>query len=109
MAELDTLWGLVSIAGVIGGLGVPYLIIYWKRTNKFQDLTGFLSRLTLMQIDEKIAMLDGYIQAAPTWQTEIATSMTERIASDIRAISRIRNDILDDQQTKRSLHIEYSS
>lgn len=95
MVEVDTFWGLVSIAGVIGGLGVPYLIIYWKRTSKFQDMTGFLTRLTLMQIDEKIAILDGYIMDAPTWRPEKTASMTEKIASDIRAIVRIRNDILD--------------
>jgi hypothetical protein len=51
-----------------------------------------------MQIDEKIAVLDGYVVAAPTWQGEFVTQITDRIVSDIRAIARIRNDILDDQR-----------
>lgn len=98
MAEADTFWGLIGIALAIVALGIPYFLVYWKRTTKFQDLTGFLTRLTLMQIDEKIAILDGYIMDASTWQPEKAASMTGRIASDIRAIARIRNDILDDQK-----------
>jgi hypothetical protein len=61
-------------------------------------MTGFLTRLTLMQIDEKIAVLDAYILEAPTWQASIVVQKTERIVSDIRAISRIRGDILDDQR-----------
>jgi hypothetical protein len=42
--------------------------------------------------------LDGYVVAAPTWQGEFVTQITDRIVSDIRAIARIRNDILDDQR-----------
>ncbi|MFY9964383.1 MAG: hypothetical protein WAK50_01480, partial [Nitrososphaeraceae archaeon] len=56
MSDSGSYWGLIGIAGVIAGLGIPYLIIYWKRTTKFQDMTNFLTRLTLMQIDEKIAV-----------------------------------------------------
>lgn len=58
MYDSGTFWGLIGIVGVITGLGIPYLIIYWKRTSKFQDMTGFLARLTLMQIDEKIAVMN---------------------------------------------------
>jgi Na+/proline symporter len=97
MAEADTFWGLVSIAGVIAGLEAPYLVIYWKRTTKFREMTGFLTRLTLMQI-EKIAVLDAYVLEAPGWQAQFVAQITDRIVSDIRAISRIRNDILDDQR-----------
>jgi predicted membrane channel-forming protein YqfA (hemolysin III family) len=66
MFNEGTFWGLMGIVGVFAGLGIPYLIIYWKRTSKFQDMTNFLTRLVLMQIDEKIAVLDGYISYAPT-------------------------------------------
>jgi predicted membrane channel-forming protein YqfA (hemolysin III family) len=61
MLNEGTFWGLVGIAGVFAGLGIPYLIIYYKRTSKFQDMTNFLTRLVLMQIDEKIAVLDTYV------------------------------------------------
>ena len=98
MSDSGSYWGLVSIAGVIAGLGIPYLIIYWKRTSKFRDMTSFLTRLTLMQIDEKIAVLDAYVLEAPKWQAPFVAQITDRIVSDIRAISRIRNDILDDQR-----------
>jgi hypothetical protein len=98
MSDSGTYWGLIGIAGVIAGLGVPYLAIYWKRTSKFQDMTDFLTRLTLMQIDEKIAVMDNYILEASRWDASIVNQKMERIVSDIRAISRIRNDILDDQR-----------
>ena len=98
MSDSGTYWGLIGIVGVIAGLGIPYLIIHWKRTSKFQDVTGFLTRLTLMQIDEKIAIMDEYIIKASTWDDATMNQQTDRIVSDIRAISRIRNDILDDQR-----------
>lgn len=98
MSDSGTYWGLIGVVGVIAGLGIPYLIVYWKRTSKFQDMTGFLTRLTLMQIDEKIAIMDEYIIKASTWDDATMNQQTDRIVSDIRAISRIRNDILDDQR-----------
>jgi hypothetical protein len=98
MSDCGSFWGLVGIGDVIAGLGIPYVLIYWKRTSKFQDTTGFLTRLTLMQIDEKIAVLDGYVLSASTWQAQFVVQITDRIVSDIRAISRIRHDILDDQR-----------
>jgi hypothetical protein len=100
MFDEGTFWGLIGIAGVLGGLGIPYLIIYWKRTTKFQDMTNFLTRLVLMQLDEKIAVLDGYILNAPSWQVSDVSQMTDKIVSDLTAISRIRNDISDDQRIR---------
>jgi hypothetical protein len=100
MSEDGTFWGLIGIVGVFAGLGIPYLIIYWKRTTKFQDMTNFLTRLILMQIDEKIAVLDDYILNAPNWQAKDVIQMTDRIVSDLTAISRIRNDISDDQRIR---------
>jgi hypothetical protein len=100
MFDEGTFWGLISIMGVLAGLGIPYLIIYWRRTTKFQDMTNFLTRLALMQIDEKIAVLDGYILTASSWQAPEASEVIDRIVSDITAIARIRNDISDDQRIR---------
>jgi hypothetical protein len=100
MFDEGTFWGLMGIVGVFAGLGIPYLIIYWKRTTKFQDMTNFLTRLVLMQIDEKIAVLDGYILSAPSWQAPEASQIIDRIVSDVTAIARIRNDISDDQRIR---------
>lgn len=106
MAEADTFWGLIGIAfsivGIGVGLGVPYFLVYWKRTTKFEEMSDFLKRLMLVQIDEKVAMMDGYVSEIPNWKKdnkshEYVDTITNKITSDLRSVFRIRNEINEDQ------------
>ena len=102
MAESDTFWGLISIAGVIAGLGVPFFLVYWKRTTKFQEMADFLKRLMLVQIDGKVAMMDGYISEIPDWKKdgkspEYVDAITDKITSELKSVYRIKNEINEDQ------------
>ena len=92
MAEADTFWGLIGIAfsivGIGVGLGVPYFLVYWKRTTKFEEMSDFLKRLMLVQIDEKVAMMDGYVSEIPNWKKdnkshEYVDTITNKITSDL--------------------------
>lgn len=106
MAEADTFWGLIGIAfsivGIGVGLGVPYFLVYWKRTTKFEEMSDFLKRLMLVQIDEKVAMMDGYVSEIPNWKKdnkshEYVDTITNKITSDLRSVFRIKNEINEDQ------------
>lgn len=102
MAEADTFWGLIGIALAIVGLGAPYFVVYWRRTTKFQEMADFLKRLMLVQIDEKVAMMDGYISEIPNWKKdtkshEYVDAITNKITSDLRSVYRIKHEINDDQ------------
>jgi hypothetical protein len=103
MFDEGVFWGLISIAGVIAGLGTTFYLTYRKRGNEFTDMLDFLRRITLSHIDEKIAMLEKYISEVPNWKNEspnYVNSIIERIASDLTSLSRIRKDITDDQMIK---------
>ena len=106
MAEADTFWGLIGIAfsivGIGVGLGVPYFLVYWKRTTKFEEMSDFLKRLMLVQIDEKVAMMDGYVSEIPNWKKdnkshEYVDTITNKITSDLRSVFRIKNEINENQ------------
>ena len=106
MAEADTFWGLIGIAfsivGIGVGLGLPYFLVYWKRTTKFEEMSDFLKRLMLVQIDEKVAMMDGYVSEIPNWKKdnkshEYVDTITNKITSDLRSVFRIKNEINEDQ------------
>ena len=92
----------VSIAGVIAGLGVTFFLFYWRRTTKFEEMADFLKRLMLVQIDEKVAMIDGYISEIPSWKKdgkspEYVDAITNKINSDLKSVYRIKNEINQDQ------------
>ena len=94
-------WGLLTIAMTILGLGIMYYIEYRKRGNDFDDMFDFLEKMVLSQVDEKIAVLHIYSSQVPDWVSkgnEFIHYITNRIASDITAISRFRNDISDEQK-----------
>ena len=94
--------GLVSIAGVIAGLGVSFFLVYWRRTTKFEEMADFLKRLMLVQIDEKVAMIDGYISEYQVGKKtakvqEYVDAITNKINSDLKSVYRIKNEINQDQ------------
>jgi hypothetical protein len=96
-----TFWGLIGIAVAIAGPAIAYIIAYWRRTNDFDEMIDFLERLTLMQIDEKTAVLQMYPIEVPNWQThgqQFVNLRTRQIVSDITAIARLREDISDEQR-----------
>jgi hypothetical protein len=92
-------WGLLSIAIAILALGIPSYWTYKHRSGAFKDTLDFLNRLFLFRIDEKIAMLDGYISDAPNWKAK-SEAVTERISSDLTSLSRMKTDISTDQRIK---------
>ena len=94
-------WGIITIAMTILGLGIMYYIEYRKRGNDFDDMFDFLEKMVLSQVDEKITVLHTYSSQVPDWVSkgnEFIHYITNRIASDITAISRFRNDISDEQK-----------
>jgi len=65
-------------------------------------MADFLKRLMLVQIDEKVAMMDGYISKIPDWKNktnshEYVATITNKITSDLKSVYRIKNEINDDQ------------
>jgi hypothetical protein len=96
-----TFWGLIGIALTILGLGIPYIWVYKKRTNEFDETLKFLERFVQSQIDEKIAVLQMYPLEVNNWKShgmQFVNQMTNRITSDITAISRLKNDISNEQR-----------
>jgi hypothetical protein len=73
-----------------------------SQTNNMKRMNNFLTRATLSQVDEKVAMLYSYSNDVKDWTKEgiDVTFMTSKIVSDITAITRLRNDISDDQKIK---------
>ena len=62
-----------------------------------------MKRIILGQIDEKIAVLNGHITEVPNWKNkdkEYVNIITNKIVADITSISRIRNDVSDDQRIR---------
>jgi predicted PurR-regulated permease PerM len=93
--------GLIGIALTTIGLGLHYLLIYRRLTNKFDEMINFLKRITLSQIDEKITVLQRYpaqIQRLVQQPQPVTDQMINSIASDITAIARLRKDISDEQK-----------
>lgn len=93
--------GLVSIAISILSVGIPAIWVYKKRTTEFDETLKFLERIVLSQIDEKIAILQMYPLEVNNWKNhgmQFVNQMTNRITSDITAISRLKNDISNEQR-----------
>jgi hypothetical protein len=102
MAEAGTFWGLIGIALSILALGIPYFLVCWRRTTRFEEMADFLKRLMLVQIDEKVAMMDGYISEIPDWKKDgkspdYVNAITDKINSDLKSVYRIKNEINQDQ------------
>jgi hypothetical protein len=81
-------WGLIGITFAILGLGIPYLVIFRKRTSEMQILID----LAIGQIYEKIAVLEGYVNEVSTWKEKgiDPTKRTNRICYDIKSLWRIK-------------------
>ena len=88
LVDEGVFWGLIGITGAILGLGIPYLVIFRKRTSEMQILID----LAIGQIYEKIAVLEGYVSEVSTWKEEgiDPTNRTNRICYDIRSMWRIK-------------------
>jgi (p)ppGpp synthase/HD superfamily hydrolase len=109
MADILTWLGVgigVSIptAVAIGLSGLGIIIEMRKQSNKYGEtkqelakLQKFMEKTSLSQIHEKIAMLNNYLSEMPWANKEIAEHKSKKIASDIRAVSEIK-DILSGQQ-----------
>jgi hypothetical protein len=105
--------GLIAIAIAIGvGLGVgiaPVWIIlrrelgfYKESHQKMIQMNKFLEDITLSGIDEKIAMLYGYTNDVKEWESKgiDVSFMTEKIVSDLTALTRIDERIINDQRIR---------
>jgi hypothetical protein len=81
-------WGLIGITGAALSLGIPYLVIFRKRTTEMQILID----LAIGQIYEKIAVLEGYVSEVSTWKEKgiDPINRTNRICYDIRSMWRIK-------------------
>lgn len=93
----------VQFLTAIGGVGFPSYWTYKHRTAAFKDSLDFLNRMVLFQIDEKIAVLDSYISNAANWKANgeaFVIATTDRIASDLTSMSRIKSNMNEDQRIK---------
>jgi hypothetical protein len=65
MFDAGIFWGLIGIAMAIVSVGFPSYWTYRNRSNSLTNATNFLRKIILGLIDEKIAMLGGYIAEVP--------------------------------------------
>ena len=72
------------------------------QTSNMLRMNNFLTRTALSQVDEKVAMLYSHTNSVKNWDKEgiDVTFMISKIGSDITAVTRLRNDINDDQKIK---------
>jgi transposase-like protein len=91
----------IPIAAAVIGIG----IVIWQElrrqdnryvatTNELRSLNGFLTSITLSQIQEKISVLHNYSNSL----TEVIQGHLDTIISDIRALQHIRHLLTDPQR-----------
>jgi hypothetical protein len=106
-------WGWIGIVGtlggIIGGAVIAIGLMNWQElrtqnsrftqtTQELNNLNVFLRRITLSQIQEKIAVLHDYPTQIPEWKSDnIIRYKTDRMISDIRAIQEVRTLLRDNQ------------
>jgi hypothetical protein len=79
--------------GILIGLVAIGIAIYLSAGSPIRD---FLREIKRGSVDEKIAMLYGYILSIPKWRDEsdkVRDWRTKRICADIRAIGKIKASI----------------
>jgi hypothetical protein len=104
MFDEGVFWGLASIAGVILGLGIPYIFIFRKRTTEMQTLIDSLIDIALGQVYEKIAVLQEYITDVLRWKIKGIDPVrkTDRICSDIKSMWRLQRLMPPEQKSELS-------
>jgi len=82
MFDAGIFWGLIGIAMAIVSVGFPSYWTYRNRSNSLTNTTNFLRKIILGLIDERIAMLGGYIAEVPEWKEkghEYVDAITDKI------------------------------
>jgi hypothetical protein len=105
--------GLLAIAIAIGvglcvGIAPVWVILrrelgfYKKSHEEMVKMNKFSEDITLSGIDEKIAMLYGCINDVQDWESKgiDVGFMTEKIVSDLIALTRLNKRIIDDQRIR---------
>jgi hypothetical protein len=109
-------WGWIGIAATFSlpiaaaVIGIGIFILqelrgqktgFTRTTQDLKQLNVFLRRITLSQIQEKIAILHDYPTQIPDWKTDsIFRYKIDRLISDIRAIQEVRMLLTDTQKEK---------
>lgn len=98
----ETFWGLLAIALTLIGIGIPYLLIMRGQHGDLSKMNELWRKMAQSAIDEKTAVLNRQATEVKSWKGEgkDITLTIDRIAADIRAVSRLKDAILDDQKER---------